>query len=654
MTRLKSIRLPNSLEILGDSPFARNHNLEEVYLRSFKPPYYRERDYIDNTWGSDNLLIYVPKGFEGVYKQTVCGWSKFANCIQGYKYDDLEIPDYYISQDYTRDGEVVVLQKASEGAGINLILMGDGYSDRQIENGSYFELMNRMMEDFFSVEPFTTYRRLFNVYAFLVISETEGYEHGGQALGGDVNAWPRKVDVGKCWEYSERLVPYDEKSQLIIAAMNLDSDGGVAQMWGPNDRTIGDYGNGNLASVVSITANSDLEMFRRTLIHEVGHGFAKLDDEYSYGGTTMPQFMIEERKVGAPYGWWKNVDFTSDITEVKWSHFLVDERYKSDGLGCYEGACTYEFGAWRPSEDSVMGQSSIHDDFNAPSREAIWYRIHKLAYGDSWVYNYEDFVASGTAVIDDAFLQQGIGVVHDMGTELRGDNAAFPAEINVADVDAAGAGPLIHGEHAFVKEAVEAFETGEALPEHRRHLFHEIDGLRAADGEEDNPPDAAVPAVKRLYDIIQSHAERSAGGDDVPDGQYTAGCGTYLFIPDVQTGDDMLVDDALAGDKMHVSHANANLVAGFFQRIIESAAKDGQDIPIGRQAGRQKVSECGDRFIEQGGITGKAYHFGRGEQFPGSGTGQDKIAIIQLGKIQFVQNTHKNPMKINRDTKLIQ
>ena len=30
--------------------------------------------------------------------------------------------------------------------------------------------------------------------------------------------------------------------------------------------------------------------------------------------------------------------------------------------------------------------------FNAPSREAIYYRIHKLAYGDSWEYDYEDFV----------------------------------------------------------------------------------------------------------------------------------------------------------------------------------------------------------------------------------------------------------------------
>ena len=31
--------------------------------------------------------------------------------------------------------------------------------------------------------------------------------------------------------------------------------------------------------------------------------------------------------------------------------------------------------------------------FNAPSREAIYYRIHKLAYGPDWEYDYETFVA---------------------------------------------------------------------------------------------------------------------------------------------------------------------------------------------------------------------------------------------------------------------
>ncbi len=29
--------------------------------------------------------------------------------------------------------------------------------------------------------------------------------------------------------------------------------------------------------------------------------------------------------------------------------------------------------------------------FNAPSREAIYNRIHKLAYGNEWEYDYEEF-----------------------------------------------------------------------------------------------------------------------------------------------------------------------------------------------------------------------------------------------------------------------
>ena len=39
---------------------------------------------------------------------------------------------------------------------------------------------------------------------------------------------------------------------------------------------------------------------------------------------------------------------------------------------------------------SIMNQNI--GGFNAPSREAIYYRINKLAYGDSWEYDYETFV----------------------------------------------------------------------------------------------------------------------------------------------------------------------------------------------------------------------------------------------------------------------
>ena len=75
---------------------------------------------------------------------------------------------------------------------------------------------------------------------------------------------------------------------------------------------------------------------------------------------------------------------------VKWAKFLTDTRYQNEGLGVFEGGLTYWSGVWKPTKTSVMLDNQ--GGFNAPSREAIYYRIHKLAYGADWQYDYEKFV----------------------------------------------------------------------------------------------------------------------------------------------------------------------------------------------------------------------------------------------------------------------
>ena len=85
-----------------------------------------------------------------------------------------------------------------------------------------------------------------------------------------------------------------------------------------------------------------------------------------------------------------DVDFTDDRSAVKWAAFLEDERYAGEGLNVYEGAFSYARGVWRSTSTSLMKSNS--GAFNVPSREAIWCRIHRLAYGSSWKYDREDFV----------------------------------------------------------------------------------------------------------------------------------------------------------------------------------------------------------------------------------------------------------------------
>ena len=270
--------------------------------------------------------------------------------------------------------------------------MGDAYSDREIADGSYEADMEYMYDNLFTQEPFKTYKDLFNVYYVNVVSMTEGYENSGAALGG---FFGDGTLVGgndnKCFEYALNAVSEDRMDEaLIIVAMNSDAYAGTCYMYYPESAT-GTYGSG--PAVAYFPKGGDQTTFAQLLHHEAnGHGFAKLADEYAYEdyGAVPDANVTQTRDQQNSWGWWKNVDFTSDPEQVRWSYFLEDERYANEGLGVFEGGLTYWTGVWRPTEDSIMRYNT--GGFNAPSREAIYYRIHKLAYGDSWEYDYEEFV----------------------------------------------------------------------------------------------------------------------------------------------------------------------------------------------------------------------------------------------------------------------
>lgn len=300
----------------------------------------------------------------------------------------------YESTDFSADGETFTLQTA-EGKGINIILMGDGFSDRQIADGTYKEVMQKGMEAFFSEQPYTYFRKLFNVYYVNAVSKNEGFIDGGETafscyFGGGTYVGG---DDQKCMSYAQKCGLSDDEinDALIIIMMNSTQDAGTCYMY-YSTAYRGDYGRGCAVAYFPI-GNTDTQL-RNVLLHEAGgHGFAKLADEYYYESMgTIPSERIESNLyVRENFGWYKNVDYTSSPTDVFWSKFITDTRYGNDKIGVYEGAATYLYGAYRPTMNSIMRYNE--GGFNAPSREAIYYRIHKLAYGTDWTYNFEDFVA---------------------------------------------------------------------------------------------------------------------------------------------------------------------------------------------------------------------------------------------------------------------
>lgn len=282
-------------------------------------------------------------------------------------------PDEYISTDFSKDGEVAVLQKATVGKGINIVFLGDAFTDRDMDEGGLYDtVMNEAMEHFFAIEPYKTFRDRFNVYSVKAVSDREVVATGASTAFSTYYGSDQYVngDQDKCYEYAQKVPGINSRDNLLVTVIiNAKRLCGTAHM-----------AESTQSSVAFVSyIGSDPEAFASTLQHEAGgHGFAFLDDEYVRENDMRPsqEYIDNRNRLYNQYGWFANVDFTDDPEKVKWSFFLSDERYKNQ-VGIYEGASSVGIGAYRPTKSSLMNNQI--EGFNAPSRWAIFKRIMELS-----------------------------------------------------------------------------------------------------------------------------------------------------------------------------------------------------------------------------------------------------------------------------------
>lgn len=307
---------------------------------------------------------------------------------------DIIEPDLYSSTDYSMDGKSILLNRANVGKGVDIVLIGDAYSDRLIEDGTYERDMREAMENIFSFEPFISFRDMFNVYMVYAVSDNE-VASGHTALCVYQDGFDDSIVNG----YASSAVGNRFLSDVATIVISrdetcLEGTGHSAYVKSiftcDEDEVPVDFGQSSW-SIAVVPKYKDSDSFSYGLIHEFGHLFAKLADEYvEYDSPIWESEMINFTLLADKLGIYRNVDITSDPTLVKWRRFLTDPRYEGTGIGVYEGA-QFSSGVWRPSPNSIMN-SSLATGYNAPSREAIYNRIHKLAFGYDWVYDYEQFV----------------------------------------------------------------------------------------------------------------------------------------------------------------------------------------------------------------------------------------------------------------------
>ena len=287
--------------------------------------------------------------------------------------------NYYTSTDYSHDGEVVTLQKATKGNGLDLVFVGEGFTDKDIEEGGIFDQrMNEALEQFFAYEPYKSLRDRFNVYGVKAVSPNAEFVDGcTHAID---------VDYEKALEYASKVTGLIPNRPMRVTVVYNNASGGRSFCMMMEDDSYICFAMDGITTVLN---------------HESGgHGIGKLLDEYVEDDGQHWVAIPEDQKtelddIWTTLGWGANVDWRSDPTEVKWARFINDTRYADEQIGVYEGSYLYLYGTYRPTENSMMRYNNI--GFNAPSREEIYKRVMKESEGDSWSYDYETFVAFDAA-----------------------------------------------------------------------------------------------------------------------------------------------------------------------------------------------------------------------------------------------------------------
>lgn len=326
------------------------------------------------------------------------------------------------SVDFSEDGKIDTLQQHAKGEGIPIVLMGDGFVDQELADGTYRRVMEKAMENLFTEEPVKSLREYFDVFMINAVSENNDFGMGYKTafsckLAGGNSTVIKGDDVSVQVYVGKVLKEEKKRNSLAVVVLNTSVYAGTTY-FGYQD------GNGKFIEFAiaycPVIETLESEHFRQVLVHEaVGHGFGKLEDEYVYPDkgnvTTLEMQQIRTMQAN---GWAQNVDFTASKDTVLWASFLTDSRYQNEHLGVYEGACTYPKGAYRPSEDSMMNSNTCA--FNAPSRKSLYEKVMKIGMDTEQVL-YEDFVK-----FDKAHLPEMLPVADYTRAALSGRSFVRP------------------------------------------------------------------------------------------------------------------------------------------------------------------------------------------------------------------------------------
>lgn len=261
------------------------------------------------------------------------------------------------------DGEVVKLvDNGPTGDRLDVVVVGDGYT--VAETAKFRTDAEAKWAEVTAVEPYATYRNLFNVWTVDAVSRESG-------VSGDPDrAAVRDTALGAYFwcEEIERLLCIDQpkvdayvakapEADLVIVLANSAKYGGAG--YNEPSATLGYEG--------IATASADNAKSGQVAIHETGHSLGKLADEYFYPG--VPDY---ERYTGPEPAESNSSTLAADRMarqRTKWYRWLGESSPDGGTVGAYEGGGYFATGLNRPTDQSLM--RVLGKPFSLPGVESM-------------------------------------------------------------------------------------------------------------------------------------------------------------------------------------------------------------------------------------------------------------------------------------------
>jgi hypothetical protein len=248
---------------------------------------------------------------------------------------------------------------------VDIVFLGDGYTSSQLS--TYQTHIDAMMSHFFNEgqDPYPRYHNYFNAHRIDVISQQSGADD--PSVNFFVNT---ALDARYLYDGVTQRLLYISDSKTN-AALSTGLGGAFTADMKIVTVNATQYGGGGGTYAVYAGGNSSAT---EVALHELGHSFAGLADEY--GGDTGTYTGTEPTQP----------DLTKDPTGAKWSHWIGYNQPGIGTIGAYEGGGYYDHGLYRPSLNSKM--RSLGQPFDAISREEIILDIYrKVDPLDAWLSN---------------------------------------------------------------------------------------------------------------------------------------------------------------------------------------------------------------------------------------------------------------------------